>query len=463
MLEWFEKKAPIRQKFNVLTGATALSTGLATGAIIYAAAQGYGPLVLGGISVASMALTALFVLGAKRAICSPIATTVLRMEGIASGDLNSPIEYLDHEDCVGRMANAMQAFQKKDRLTDSSGSVLQNVIGTLSKGLDELAAGNLTHRIDVSLPPEYVALRSSFNKAFEELADTLARVSSLSSAVHNGSSEILAASNDLAMRTEQQAAALGQTTSAMTQVTAMVQETASSAKNVQSSIGETQREADQGGQVVQRAVTAMGAIEKSSQEISQIINVIDGIAFQTNLLALNAGVEAARAGDAGKGFAVVANEVRALAQRSADAAKDIKELITASTVQVGDGVQLVAETGQRLQKIVDRVAEIGGLITSITQAAEVQASSLQQVSSSISDMDKMTQQNAAMVEESTAASRSLANEADQLATLVTRFQTGSKVRMRAAPAPAPARLRAAPAVQGNLAMKAPHDDDWAEF
>jgi methyl-accepting chemotaxis protein len=216
----------------------------------------------------------------------------------------------------------------------------------------------------------------------------------------------------------------------------------------------------------------MGAIEKSAQEITQIINVIDGIAFQTNLLALNAGVEAARAGDAGKGFAVVANEVRALAQRSAEAAKDIKELITTSAQQVGSGVSLVGETGTLLEKIVARVGDISGLVTTIAQSAEVQATNLQQVNGSVGDMDKMTQQNAAMVEQSTAAARSLAGEAEELTKLVSRFRTGGEdaVGGRAtapkrpmAAAPAPARKASMPAVRGNLALKPAEDDDWNEF
>src|SRR3546814_791917 len=187
-------------------------------------------------------------------------------------------------------------------------------------------------------------------------------------------------------------------------------------------VNEAHREAADGGQTVARAVAAMDQIEKSAQEIAQIINVIDGIAFQTNLLALNAGVEAARAGDAGKGFAVVANEVRALAQRSADAARDIKQLITTSSEQVESGVHLVGQTGQMLDRIVAKVDEVRGLITEISASTEAQASNLQQVNGAIGDMDSRTQQNAAMVEQSTAAARSLASEASQLLKLVSRFK-----------------------------------------
>jgi methyl-accepting chemotaxis protein len=229
------------------------------------------------------------------------------------------------------------------------------------------------------------------------------------------------------------------------------------------------------GKVVQDAVVAMGAIEKSAQEISQIIGVIDEIAFQTNLLALNAGVEAARAGDAGKGFAVVASEVRALAQRSAEAAKEIKALIQASTTQVASGVNLVGETGKALTRIAQQVTEITGIVTEIAASAQEQATGLHQVNTAVNQMDQMTQQNAAMVEESTAASHSLAQEAEKLTSLVGQFKTGQEAASaaparRSAPAAKPRaaapRPAARPMSRGNtaLAMQAEAaDESWEEF
>jgi methyl-accepting chemotaxis protein len=225
--------------------------------------------------------------------------------------------------------------------------------------------------------------------------------------------------------------------------------------------------------VVKEAVVAMDDIERSAQEIAKIINVIDGIAFQTNLLALNAGVEAARAGDAGKGFAVVANEVRALAQRSADAAKHIKDLISESSRQVSRGVELVGQSGEALDSIVEKVAEIAGLASNIAELATIQSNSLQQVNTAVGEMDKMTQQNAAMVEQSTAAARSLASEADQLTGLVSRFTLeekpadhGSNVREMPRPAQRkPARATPRPSMHGNLAVAMNNDpsEDWSEF
>jgi methyl-accepting chemotaxis protein len=244
----------------------------------------------------------------------------------------------------------------------------------------------------------------------------------------------------------------------MRETTSRIRETADNAGDVRGAIGSAQQQALDGGQVVRNAVTAMDAIEKSSQEIGQIVTVIDGIAFQTNLLALNAGVEAARAGESGKGFAVVANEVRALAQRSADAAKDIKALITTSSGQVSQGVRLVGEAGEMFERIVGNIGDINGSIEQIATGTETQAGNLQQVSLAVGDMDRMTQQNAAMVEESTAASRSLASEADELAGLVSRFRLRSRLSdvsggTRPARKGAPS-LHLAPLVESNLALKA---------
>lgn len=247
----------------------------------------------------------------------------------------------------------------------------------------------------------------------------------------------------------------------MRTLTATVQNTASNADHVCTDAIAANSEASEGGRIVQEAVAAMASIHSSSGKIEQIINVIDGIAFQTNLLALNAGVEAARAGDAGKGFAVVANEVRALAQRSADAAKEIKGLIDQSARQVDSGVDLVGRTGAALEQIVTRVEDVTGRVQQITAASQEQATSIQQVNAAVSEMDQMTQQNAAMVEETSAAARSLLGQAEQLSGLVGRFNVGrngvAAARLTAVPTIA---VKAGSRVDPKLALV---DDSWSEF
>lgn len=463
MLNWFEKTAPIRVKFKALLVVHALlaavgvaTTWLAGGSLVLMAAVG-----------AAFVLTVLTVLVSGHRICTPYVNTVVRMEALADGDTTSPIAYTDYRDCVGRMTTAMATFRNNAEEVQESRKAQDVVVKEISSGLHELAEGNLGHRIQTPFAGEYEELRNTFNQTMDTLGDLMQRVAGSAGSVSTGASEIRAASDDLAMRNEQQAASLEETSAAMNQVTDSVKSTAEGAAEVQRNIKDAHREAAEGGKVVQRATEAMAAIEKSAQEITQIINVIDGIAFQTNLLALNAGVEAARAGDAGKGFAVVANEVRALAQRSAEAAKDIKELITASTEQVSGGVELVAETGTLLGRIVERVGDISELITQISESATSQANSLVQVNSAVGEMDRMTQQNAAMVEESTAAARSLASEAGDLTSLVARFQTSSSAVVRKLPAPAPKKQASAasvPLTSGNLALKSSDGgEDWSEF
>jgi methyl-accepting chemotaxis protein len=464
MLDWFERTAPIRTKFKALLGVhTALSgVGVIT---TVAATQGGSAGVLIGSAAAACAATVVTVIVSGRRICDPYVNTVVRMEGLARGDLTSAIAYTDYQDCVGRMTKAMQVFRDNATEIEASRAAQEQIVTALGVGLGKIADNDLEHRIDVPFAAEYERLRIDFNRAADSLAKAISAVAETATSVQTGASEIRAASDDLAQRTERQASSLAETATAMTQVTSLVQETAESARQVNATISEAHSEATEGGQVVQRAVDAMAAIEKSAQEITQITNLIDGIAFQTNLLALNAGVEAARAGDAGKGFAVVANEVRALAQRSADAAKEIKTLITTSAQQVAGGVSLVGETGSLLQKIVTRVGEISQQIVVIASSAETQATNLKQVNGAVTEMDKMTQQNAAMVEESTAAARSLAGEASELANLVARFHVGQDAAAAPVERLVPRRRSGgrAKAVHGNLALAATDDQDWTEF
>ncbi len=295
-------------------------------------------------------------------------------------------------------------------------------IAALGQALSHLARGDLTARLDTRFAEAYEALRSDYNTAAGKLADALGVIEGRVGGVRAGSDQIADAAVSLSRRTERQAASLEETAAAMDEITATVGQTASGAKKAADVVARTRDDVRRSGEVVQQAVAAMTAIEGSSQEITNIISVIDEIAFQTNLLALNAGVEAARAGDSGKGFAVVAQEVRALAQRSAEAAKEIKTLITASTQQVDTGVSLVGRTGEALEKIVSQIAEIDALVSEIASSAQSQAHGLNQVNSAVNQMDQVLQENAGMVEQTSVATQTLNADAALLADLVGQFE-----------------------------------------
>ena len=377
---------------------------------------------------------------AQRMVVNPLVATAAAMQRMADGDVDFVIEGTERGDELGQVARAMQMFRNAEDARRQASVEQETVVTELSDGLARLAGKDLEHRIETAFSPGYESLRLNFNKAVGALAEALRTVRVGTASVQGSIAEIGEASDDLATRNETQASRIAETARAMDSVTAIVQETATGARAVSQTITEAEREAGEGGEVVRRAIEAMAAIEASAQEIGQIIAVIDGIAFQTNLLALNAGVEAARAGEAGKGFAVVATEVRALAQRSADAAQSIKALITTSGEQVSAGVELVSETDTKLEGIVRRIGEISALIGDITGSASRQAESLGQINGAMGEMDRMTQQNAAMVEQSSAATRSLSSEAVRLTELVASFRTRD-VANRPAAAPAPDALR----------------------
>lgn len=445
-------------------------------------------LLIGLAAALAIAVWAAWML--KKGIVGPVNNMIGYMRRLLGGDTNFEVPCVVRKDEFGEMGRAVIAFRDQaiekvslegqavvsKQTSDRQASEQADVVAALAEGLDHLTRGDLTYTLTQAFPADYVKLRDDFNAAIGQLQDAMSVVVSNVSAIRSGSGEISQAADDLSRRTEQQAASLEETAAALDEITATVNRTAAGARQASDTVQAAKGDAETSGIVVRDAVSAMGAIEKSAQEISQIIGVIDEIAFQTNLLALNAGVEAARAGDAGRGFAVVASEVRALAQRSAEAAKEIKVLISASTTQVNTGVSLVGQTGEALQRIVGRVAEIDGLVSEIAASAQEQATGLQQVNTAVNQMDQVTQQNAAMVEQSTAASHSLSQEAESLAGSVSRFRIGATPQpVRAVPARSahvPARPAPRPVTQmrtvghGGAARRLEPiaaDDGWEEF
>ncbi len=472
-----------------------------TTAAIFTAIVGSGLLLLASFFAAFVML--------RRKVLAPLAATGDTMRAMAAGAHDVGVTEHHRPDEIGTMTRAIETFRAALVSDKRRAAAQTEIVETLGTALDRLANGDLTYRI--AYLPEVVVeterrkkerpnLRKMYNVSISRLEEMIGAVRATSAGVQTSADEIRAASEDLSLRNEQQAASLEETAASVGTTVALTRQSAESAGAARHAIAQTHARATEGGAVVGKAVAAMGAIEQSAKEITQIIDVIDGIAFQTNLLALNAGVEAARAGEAGKGFAVVANEVRALAQRSADAARDIKALIDKSTAHVGDGVSLVGETGTLLAEIVAQVGSVTEQVNEIAETTAAQASNLEQVNAAVGSIDLMTQQNAAMVEQSTAATRSLSSEAQRLGELVALFKVSgagpasipertasSASRLPALPATparkAPAQTRPAaapPQVSGNLARKRaaapamaqaplpapaslPDEDDWSEF
>jgi methyl-accepting chemotaxis protein len=402
-------------------------------------------MVLGALALAILGIVVGCIFCVTRWFVRPVASMTAEMTKLAGGDLAIDLSAQRRKDEIGDMAKAVavfrdaaeeklrlerQAEEERIRNEELRRRAEQEVIAreraavesSIGAGLARLAAKDLTYRMTDDLPEAYRKLQSDFNEALEQLEQAVLGVKESVQVIDNGTSEIASASDNLARRTEQQAASLEETAAALEEITVTVNKAAEGAVQARQVVATAHDDARVGGEVVRKAVDAVGGIEKSSRQIGQIIGVIDEIAFQTNLLALNAGVEAARAGDAGRGFAVVASEVRALAQRSADAAKEIKTLITNSTAQVDQGVRLVGETGQSLMHIVGNVTHINSAIADIASSAQEQAGGLKQVNIAVNDMDKMTQQNAAMAEQAMAAGQTLAREAGLLSQLVAEFQ-----------------------------------------
>ncbi len=387
----------------------------------------------------------------SRGLVMPIKALTAAMTSLAGGDIDTRIPAADRRDEIGLMARAMQHFKdvtvSKLRLEDDAAEQRRvtadkrkeaeaerqhaadeqaHAIGTVGEALRHLAGGDLTIRIATGLASQYEELRADFNASVERLQQAVSTVKDGVDGIRSGTGHIVGASDDLSRRTESQAASLAETAASVEEISTTVNQTAAGAREASEIVATAKVEAQKSTSVVERAIDAMNAIDTSSKAIARIVDVIDAIAFQTNLLALNAGVEAARAGDAGRGFAVVASEVRGLAQRSADSAREIKRLISAAATEVDQGVELVGETGTAIERIVGAVDEINRVVTGIAAGTREQASGLKQINVAVGRMELMTQQNAAMVEEATAATRTLSEQTTKLSEFVSRFRTDAE-------------------------------------
>jgi methyl-accepting chemotaxis protein len=353
--------------------------------------------------------------------------------------------YIEAAEARRRLAEEASAATAKQAEEASAAAAKQQtaVVGSLTRGLDHLAKGDLTYRSTEELAPEYQKVQDDFNTAMAQLQQTILAIAVATREVARASAEISSGTTDLSQRTEEQAASLEETSASMEQISSIVKKNADNAQQANQFASSTREVADRGGAVVAQAVNAMSRIEDSSGKISDIISIIDEIARQTNLLALNAAVEAARAGEAGRGFAVVASEVRSLAQRSSQAAKDIKDLITNSTGQVKEGVELVNKTGASLTEILGSIKKVAEIVSDIAAASAEQSSGIDQVNIALTQMDEVTQQNSALVEQNAAAAKALEQQSQAMDERVRFFQLGEDVGDEAPP----------PAVAGRPAAK----------
>jgi len=375
-----------------------------------------------------------------RSIARPIVALTAAVTDLAQGSTDVDIPGTARGDELGAMAQAMLVFRDAAIERQRSVAEREEAVARIGQQLAAVARSDLTVRL-TGMPPAFQSLASDFNEAMERLAGAMGAVNESIGAINLTSSEIEHAMTDLAGRSEDQAARLQLSSSTMLSLSANIEANASLAVGVSGSMRDARQEAETGGAVVGRAIQAMSQIETASEEISEITAMIDNIAFQTNLLALNAGVEAARAGEAGKGFSVVASEVRALSMRATEAASEIKKRVEAVGVHVQTGVSLVHETGSALETIISRVAEVTDAVTRIADAVSEQSVALRNVSETIGAMDKMTQQNAAMVEETNAATKNLNHEARALAGTFAGFRIGAGTP-GAMPEPSPSRWAA---------------------
>jgi methyl-accepting chemotaxis protein len=470
-------------------------------------------LIVGMLLVASIGATALIL---QRRIMTPVSKLRDCMGALSAGNLSTEVPMADRKDEIGAMAQALLVFKnavsgmqsaeeaekqreqierereetrartEEERARNEAARAeaarqVQLVVDALGKGLEHLSRGDLSYRITQEFAPEYKKVQTDFNLAVDRLHESISAIHAAAREVTNASLEISTSTTDLSQRTEEQAASLEETSASMEEIASTVKKNADNAQLANQSAGQTRDVAGRGGEVVAQAVDAMARIEESSRNISEIIGVIDEIARQTNLLALNAAVEAARAGDAGRGFAVVASEVRSLAQRSSQAAKDIKDLIVNSNGQVKEGVELVNRAGAALTEITDSIKQVADLVSDIASASMEQSTGNEQVNKALAQMDEVTQQNSALVEENAATAKTLEHQAKAMDERIAFFRlndnagaykmaagadfvpTAPAAQTSAAARPAPAKAEAKPKANPIARMQTAIASAWKDF
>jgi methyl-accepting chemotaxis protein len=423
---------------------------------------------------AGLAIAVILLLVLMRTVARPVKQMSVAVGRLVDGDLSVEVPGLNRRDELGSLAKALDSFkalfqadQEHSRVEAERAKETQGTIDAIGKGLSALAEGDLEYRVREDATGPLAKLHHDYNDAVSKLSKVLRDIISGCNIIRDGTGEIAQASDDLSQRTERQAESITLASKALGEFSSSVKHAADNARQTSTRLGVARSSASNVDDTAKKAVTAMRAIEASSKEMTEIIATIDGLAFQTNLLALNAGVEAARAGSSGAGFAVVATEVRHLAQRSAEAAGSIRNLVLTSSSQISEGVSLVESSGDALQQVVSEVTAVASLVDEIAGETEKQAQGIQEISQMMTQMDNVTQQNAAMVEESNASARNLSSETVRLVGQLGMFRIeGASGRSRAPAAPMPVAEPARTAmvhtpVEGNLALKV--EDDWTEF
>ncbi len=464
-MHWFEATAPIRLKlyvaFSSLIGVMTLVALVAFVAPLMIALP-LVALLIGGAAVQCVRY--------RKAIADPYVATVVRMEALAAGDLNSPIEFTNYQDCVGRMTKAMHTF--RDNAVEQQRQAEEQSIAVthLGTSLERLSRGDLTANIGSDFPAGYSELKDHFNNALSSLRDLIGSVMQSAETIQTGSSEIAHASEDLARRTEANASSLEQTTAAVSQMDSRLKATAAAAgRTVERADGAIATVAG-GREIAEQAMQAMTRVADSSKGIDSVIEGLDKIAFQTRVLAMNAAVEAGRAGEAGRGFAVVADLVSALAMRSEEEAGRARDQLTATQTDIVAAVEMVQKVDVALSNISGDVGEVHGLLGQMATDNQAQANAISEISLAIGTMDQSTQQNAAMVEEASAAARNLSSEVDALGEQASKFDVGAGTVRTRKPTQVPARpqkprgyVSPVKPLASPKPVAAASGDDWATF